>query len=117
VGVELGQLAVLLIALPGLALLFRPAAMARWGVVILSALLAHTGWHWMVDRGETLRRAGWPAFDAAGVVTLARWAVVALLLGGLAWWGTRVEWRSAPVPRAAARWLRVRLLRASGGSR
>jgi hypothetical protein len=87
VGVELGQLAVLLAALPVLALLFRPAPMARWGVGIVSALLAHTGWHWMVDRAEALRRAGWPQPDAGDVVTLARWLLVALVLGGLAWWG------------------------------
>jgi hypothetical protein len=120
VGVELGQLAVLLIALPALVLLFRPAPMApmaRWGVVILSALLAHTGWHWMVDRAEALRRVGWPELDLAGLGTLARWLFIALLLGGLAWWGTRAKGRGALTPRVLARWLRVALLRTSGSSK
>jgi hypothetical protein len=117
VGVELGQLAILLIALPALVLLCRPAPMARWGVVILSALLAHTGWHWMVDRAEALRRVGWAELDFAGLITLARWLFIALLLGGLAWWGTRAEGRGVLTPRVLARWLRVALLRTSGSSK
>lgn len=85
IGIELGQLLVLLVTLPALGLLFRYALAARFGVLILSALLAHTGWHWMLDRAEGLRRVQWPALDAASAVTLARWAVLLLVLGAAAW--------------------------------
>jgi hypothetical protein len=89
VGIELGQLLVLLGALPALALLFRHALAARFGVLILSALLAHTGWHWMLDRGAKLWGIEWPTLDAASAVTLARWAVLLLLIGGAAWFIAR----------------------------
>ena len=54
VGVEVGQLFVLALVVPLLRLSF-----GRWlpevaGVVVLSAVLAHTGWHWMLDRGGAL---------------------------------------------------------------
>lgn len=85
VGVEIGQLLVLLIVLPVLYLLFRHLVEARIGMLILSALLAHTGWHWMVERAEGLRSVAWPVFDAATLVMLARGALVLLLAGGAVW--------------------------------
>jgi hypothetical protein len=85
IGVELGQLLVLLLALPALYLLFRYLVEARIGVVILSALLAHTGWHWMVERAQNLRSVTWPVLDAATMFALARGALVLLLAGGAAW--------------------------------
>ena len=56
VGVELGQLLVLALLIPALDLLFRFVVAERMGTIILSALVAHTGWHWMIERGERLRR-------------------------------------------------------------
>lgn len=58
VGVELGQLSVLLVLVPLLWLLFRYVIAERIGVILLSALIAHTGWHWMLERGELLSRFG-----------------------------------------------------------
>lgn len=55
VGVELGQVLVLLVLVPTLALLFRYAVAERIGTILLSALVAHTGWHWMWERWEILR--------------------------------------------------------------
>ena len=56
VGVELGQILVLLVLLPSLALLFRYVVAERIGTIILSALVAHTGWHWMLERWDVLRK-------------------------------------------------------------
>ncbi len=56
VGVELGQVLVLLVLVPLLALLFRYVVAERMGTIILSALVAHTGWHWMLERLEVLRK-------------------------------------------------------------
>src|SRR2546428_5983464 len=50
VGVELGQLLVLLLLVPALDLLFRRAVPERTGTIVLSALVAHTAWHWMTER-------------------------------------------------------------------
>ncbi len=37
----------------------------RSGTIILSALVVHTAWHWLIDRGDRLRQYqfDWPAFD------------------------------------------------------
>jgi len=83
VGIEIGQLCVLAVMLPALAL-FRRLVPERMGVIILSATVAHTGWHWMTERWQVLRQAEWPRLDAAGLVSLARWAAVLLLAFGAA---------------------------------
>ena len=53
VGVELGQLAVLAVLIPALNLLFRYVKESV-GTLLLSLLVGHTAWHWMVERGERL---------------------------------------------------------------
>jgi hypothetical protein len=83
VGIEIGQLFVLALMLPALAL-FRRVMPERMGVIILSALVAHTGWHWMTERWEVLRQAEWPHLDVAAAVTLARWIAALLLAFGAA---------------------------------
>ena len=50
IGVELGQLLVLIVLIPVLNLLFSRVVQERMGTIILSALVAHTGWHWMTER-------------------------------------------------------------------
>jgi hypothetical protein len=81
-GLEIGQVAVLAVMLPALALLRRYVLAERIGVIILSALIAHTGWHWMIDRGDVLWKTEWPRLDAASVVVLARWVAGVLLAAG-----------------------------------
>jgi hypothetical protein len=87
VGVELGQIAVLLAAIPLLAALFRHVVAERVGTIILSALVAHSAWHWMTDRVAVLRqyRLAWPAFDLAFLAGLLRTLMAALLLAGALW--------------------------------
>jgi hypothetical protein len=74
---------VLAAMLPALALVRRHALAGRVGVVVLSALVAHTGWHWMIDRGEILLRTDWPRLDAPALAALARWVAGILLAAGL----------------------------------
>jgi hypothetical protein len=83
VGIEIGQLLVLAVMLPALAL-FRRVAPERAGVIVLSALAAHTAWHWMGERFDALRQAPWPRMDGPAVTTIARWAAAVLIAGGLA---------------------------------
>jgi len=87
VGVELGQFLVLILLIPALQLLFRYAVAERMGAIILSAIVAHTGWHWMLDRGHVLAqfRFEWPALNAALLASALRWLIVLLLLGGVLW--------------------------------
>jgi hypothetical protein len=87
VGVELGQLLVLLLLIPGLELLFRYAIAERMGTIILSTIVAHTGWHWMIERGEKLRqfRFEWPALTAAAMLVAVRWMTIGLFVTFLVW--------------------------------
>jgi hypothetical protein len=87
VGVELGQLLVLLLMIPVLELVFRFAVAERMGTIILSAFVAHTGWHWMSDRAEKLfrYRFEWPELNATFLVSLLHWLMAIVALGGLVW--------------------------------
>jgi hypothetical protein len=85
IGVELGQLLVLALLIPILEILFRFVVAERIGTIILSALVAHTGWHWMLDRGDRLRQFGWPVLSIAGLATALRWLMLILILAAVVW--------------------------------
>src|SRR4029453_12863345 len=79
VGIEIGQILVLVIMLPVLALLLRRVLVGRIGMIILSAIVAHVAWHWMIERGDVLWKVEWPQLDGAALAVLARW-IAGLLL-------------------------------------
>jgi hypothetical protein len=87
VGVELAQLLVILLAIPVLEALFRRTAAERVATILLSALVAHTAWHWLGTRAGELRqyRFTWPAFDLALLASALRWLTLALILAGAVW--------------------------------
>jgi hypothetical protein len=85
VGVEAGQLLVLAILVPVLDLAFRKAKAETMVTLVISLLVGHTAWHWMLERYERLSRFPWPAFDAASLAGLLRWIMALLVLGALAW--------------------------------
>jgi hypothetical protein len=87
VGVELGQLMVLLLMIPVLNGLFRYVVKELMGTIILSALVAHTAWHWMLDRADALRRFPfqWTALSPAFMASALRWMIVIVAVGGIAW--------------------------------
>jgi hypothetical protein len=73
--------------IPALDLLFKFVVAERLGTIILSVLIMHTGWHWMIDRGEILRqyRFEWPVLDAALLATLLRWLMLGVAAAGMYW--------------------------------
>jgi HupE/UreJ protein len=87
VGVEIGQLLVLVLAIPALDALFRHGVPERIGTIVLSAIVAHTGWHWMTERGARLAQYQfeWPALDVVFLDLLLRWSMVAVGLAAVAW--------------------------------
>jgi hypothetical protein len=87
VGVELGQILVLALLIPGLELLFRYAVAERIGTIILSTIIAHTAWHWMTERAEKLQqfRFEWPTLTAAAMLVAVRWMTIGLVIGFLVW--------------------------------
>jgi hypothetical protein len=84
-GVELGQILVLIILVPALELVFRYVVAERIGTIILSAIVAHTAWHWMMERWGDLSRFDWPGLTAAGLAEGLRWLMGLVMLAGLAW--------------------------------
>ena len=91
VGVELGQMAVLLVLVPALGLLFKYVVAERMGTIILSALVAHTAWHWMTERWETLMKFPFSAPSAAMAI---RWATVIVAAAAVGWLATVVRRRT-----------------------
>jgi hypothetical protein len=87
IGVELGQLLVLALMIPALGVLFRFVVAERTGTIILSALVAHTAWHWMGERAARLRRYSftWPAVDALSLAIAMRWLMVLVAMAGALW--------------------------------
>ena len=87
VGVEIGQLAVLAVTVPLLAWAFRHVVAERMGTILLSALVAHSAWHWMSERWMQLRAYSfaWPAWDMLLLAALMRWAMLLLILAGAVW--------------------------------
>lgn len=96
VGVEIGQLLVLLVMLPLLAVLFGRLVDERVGTIVLSAFVAHTAWHWLAERWEVLAKfpLGWPVMDAAFIAAALRWAML-LVLAVLAAWLVRPAFAKA----------------------
>jgi HupE / UreJ protein len=107
VGVELGQLLVLVLAVPALDALFRYGVPERVGTIVLSAFVAHTGWHWMTERGGRLAQYqfAWPVFDLAFLDLLLRWAIVAVGLAGMTWliFSVFAKWLRPASPKPEAK--------------
>lgn len=88
VGVELGQLAVLVLLVPAMHLLFRYTTSERLVTIVLSVLVAHTAWHWMTERWDALRQFEGPALDAAMLIAIVRLALI-FVAGAAVWWAVK----------------------------
>jgi hypothetical protein len=101
VGVEIGQLVVLVVAIPMLSLLFRYVVAERMGTILMSALVAHTAWHWAMDRGSMLAGFRMPALSLSDLAALMRLLMVIIAAAFAVWllnlwlgstrWGTVVR--------------------------
>jgi hypothetical protein len=78
---------VLLLLIPALDLLFSRVVQERMGTIILSTLVAHTGWHWMTDRYNTFRQydLSMPELTPAFIAELLRYAMFVVALAGVLW--------------------------------
>jgi hypothetical protein len=95
VGIELGQLLVLLLLVPALNLAFRFVP-ERPGAIVLAVIIGHTAWHWLAERFATLRSFGFAEVLAGIARSDLPWLVAALLVA-LALWrvATRAQRRAA----------------------
>ena len=87
IGVELGQLFILILVIPVLNLLFKYFVKERIGAILLSALLAHSAWHWMLERGTTLGlfQFQMPIFDSQFFASLMRWGMMLIVIVAALW--------------------------------
>ena len=85
VGIEIGQLAVLALALPVLVLAFRYVPSERMAIIIASAFIAHTAWHWMLERYAVFDKFRLPDLDPAGLAQAIRWLILGLAVTALVW--------------------------------
>jgi hypothetical protein len=86
IGLQLGTLIVLAIAFPILNLLFSEVFSRRVGILVLSVLAGHVAWHWTTERIAVARLTGLPALDVNLLLAAVRVLLVAVVVGGLAWW-------------------------------
>lgn len=82
-GVELGQVAVVALAIPAFDLLFRRVVAERLGTIIVSAFIAHTAWHWFTERAGAL--AEYRIEGSFNALALTRILLMLLVAGGAAW--------------------------------
>ena len=72
----------LAVMLPALFVVRRYVLPGRVGMIILSAIVAQTGWQWMLERGDALLKVPWPRPSLGGVAILAFWIAGMLVAAG-----------------------------------
>ena len=87
VGVVAGEVVTVLLLALALELTFQFVVERRMGTIVLSAIAAHAGWHWMANRYVEFRRfpLGWPSFDALFWIEAVQWTMVAVLVAAAVW--------------------------------
>jgi hypothetical protein len=86
-GTGLAQLVLVAMLIPALGLLGRFLVGEALGVIIVSALAGHAGWHRMADRFELLRKYTfeWPAIDAVFLAAALRWMMLVVIAAACYW--------------------------------
>lgn len=85
IGLELGTLIILAIAVPAANLLFSHVIPERPGIIVVSVLVGHTAWHWMTERAAIARLSSWPVMDVNLLLTVVRWLLALTVAGGAVW--------------------------------
>jgi hypothetical protein len=78
-------LIILAIVLPAANLLFARPAAERAGIMIVSVLVGHAGWHWMTERFAIAQLSSWPVMDLNVLLVIVRWLLAVAVIGGAAW--------------------------------
>jgi HupE / UreJ protein len=85
VGIEVGEIAALLVLVPAFGLMFRLVVGERLGIIIVSALATRTAWQWMFERWNSLAKFPYPRLDAAFLASAMRGAMATLIIAGAVW--------------------------------
>jgi hypothetical protein len=94
-GVEIAQLVVIAAAATAVATLFRSVSSPRVAAIVLSALAAHTGWDWLIERGAVWWQYPWPVAEPAALAAVAIWLAIGLAAATGAWGARRLFDRRA----------------------
>jgi hypothetical protein len=79
-GIELGQLLVLALTLPAIALLLRSRLVSeRTFMLVVSVLVAHTAWHWATVRAAEFWAADWALDDLLSAAPVSPSMAIALV--------------------------------------
>jgi hypothetical protein len=89
-GVEAGQVLVLLALVPLVQALFHVVLRERIGTIVLSLLIGHVAWHWMAERWAALREFPPPALDAATLLTASRVLLGVVIASAAVWVSRRI---------------------------
>ncbi len=88
IGVEVGQLAVLVVLVPAIGALCRVMP-ERIGAILVSAVVAHQAWHWLETRAADFWAHDLPSPSAATMTWGLRALIAAWVLAGLWLWRRR----------------------------
>lgn len=104
-GVESGQILVLVLMVPFIHLLFKYALPERLGVILLSAIVAHWAWHWMEERfvGFIAYDLSLPALDRYFFAGLLQWGALLALSAAVLWLMQELFSRYFATPEDAGR--------------
>ena len=66
---------------------FQYVVAERMGTILLSAIVAHTGWHWMLERADRLRqyRFEWPELNVLFFAAAVRWLLLIVAAAAIVW--------------------------------
>jgi hypothetical protein len=98
VGLVLGTIIILAIAVPALDFLFARTIAERTGIVVASLLIGHSGWHWMTERFAIVQLATGPTMDLPLLLIAVRWLLALTVVGGALWFIAGLFKRKPVVP-------------------
>ena len=90
VGVEIAQVVVIVSAATAVTLAFRRLSSPRVAAIVVSAIAAHTGWDWLLERGAVWWQYPWPVPSPAALAAAAIWVGLAVVAAVGAWGVRRV---------------------------
>jgi Na+-transporting NADH:ubiquinone oxidoreductase subunit NqrE len=76
---------VLALLVPLLNIVFKYVVAERMGTIILSVIVGHTAWHWMIERFEVLRQFPWPPVTPAGLASALGWLTALVAIAAIVW--------------------------------
>jgi len=79
-GVELGQILIVCLTVPIINLIFQWTEKERIITVIVSVVVAHTAWHWMLDRYEVMKAYNFSGFLDHSGSSIINWVIVSFVV-------------------------------------